>query len=119
MRARPGGRVGWQRQRAWMEVFSSALMTYSLSLSGAPSKTRWYRSNTTVALAAKLGSRGKIHEWCCQGLIGSSASQRHSVVVEMSVTSPLASSSVRSSGRLQRDSGTPRVRGSSQATALA
>jgi hypothetical protein len=52
-------------------------------------------------------------------LIGSSASQRHSVVVEISLTSPLASSSVRSSARLQRDSGTPWVAGSSQATALA
>jgi hypothetical protein len=33
----PGGSVGWQRQRAWMEVFSSALMTYSSSPSGTPS----------------------------------------------------------------------------------
>jgi hypothetical protein len=52
-------------------------------------------------------------------LIGSSASQRHSVVVETSVTRPVASSSVRSSARLQRPSGTPRVAGSSQAIALA
>jgi hypothetical protein len=36
----PGGRVGWQRQRAWIEVFSSEEITYSSSPSGLPSKTR-------------------------------------------------------------------------------
>ncbi|MGH7383501.1 MAG: hypothetical protein ACREKR_14990 [Candidatus Methylomirabilales bacterium] len=29
MRALPGGRLGWQRHRAWIEVFSSAEMTNS------------------------------------------------------------------------------------------
>jgi hypothetical protein len=111
--------VGWQRQRAWMEGFSSALMTYSPASSGQPVNTRWYRSSTTPALAAKPGSRGKIQAWCCHGLSGSSASQRHSVVVDTSLTSPLARSSARSSPRLQRLKGTPRVQGSSQATALA
>ncbi|MCX4821493.1 hypothetical protein OG883_16630 [Streptomyces sp. NBC_01142] len=33
-RARPGVTVGWQWQRAWVEVFLSALMTYSSALSG-------------------------------------------------------------------------------------
>lgn len=31
----PGGRLGWQRQRAWMEAFSSVEITYS-GLSGLP-----------------------------------------------------------------------------------
>src|SRR6266487_3383530 len=51
--------------------------------------------------------------------MGSSASQRHSVVVEIWVTTPQATSSSRSSARLQRLTGTPRVAGSSQATASA
>src|SRR5215216_4338563 len=117
-RAAPGGSVGWQRQRAWIEVFSSALTTYSSSPSAWPATRRWYRSRTTAALVAKPGSRGKIQERCRHGLIGSSSSQRHSVVVETSPTRPVASSSVRSSARLQRPSGTPRVAGSSQAIAL-
>ena len=51
----PGARVGWQRQRAWMEVFSSALMTYSSSPSGSPSQVRAYRSSTRAALSRKSG----------------------------------------------------------------
>jgi hypothetical protein len=119
MRAWPGGRVGWQRQRAWMLVFSSAEMTNSSAPSARPAKPPSYKSSATPALAANSGSRGKIHERCCQGLIASASSQRHSVVVEMSSTSPVAMSSWRSSPRLQRESGTPRGAGSSQATALA
>jgi hypothetical protein len=45
--------------------------------------------------------------------------ERHRVVVDTSPTSPLLSSSSRSSARLHLLSGTPRVAGSSQATALA
>jgi hypothetical protein len=111
--------VGWQRQRAWMLVFSSAEMTNSPGVRGRPANRRWYKSSTTSALAAKLGARGKIHERYCHGLIGSSASQRHRVVIETSPTNPLLSSSSRSSARLHLLSGTPRVAGSSQATALA
>jgi hypothetical protein len=51
--------------------------------------------------------------------MASASSQRHSVVVEMLSTSPVAMSSARNSPRLQRPSGTPRVAGSSQAIALA
>jgi len=36
----PGGKVGWQRQGAWIEVFSSAEITYSSPPNGLPSKTR-------------------------------------------------------------------------------
>src|SRR6266545_174938 len=101
-----------------MLVFSSAEMTNSPGPSGRPWNRRWYKSSTTPALAAKSGSRGKIQERCCHGLIGSSASQRHSVVVDTSSTRPVARTSVRSSARLQRPRGIPRVAGSSQAIAL-
>ena len=33
-------RVGWQRQRAWIEVFSSELITYSRLVSLRPEKMR-------------------------------------------------------------------------------
>ncbi|MEU5942897.1 hypothetical protein ABZ807_27870 [Micromonospora sp. NPDC047548] len=36
VRAAPGDRVGWQRQRAWMLVFSSLEMTYSCGPSAMP-----------------------------------------------------------------------------------
>ena len=39
-RDRDARSVGWQRQRAWIEVFSSAEMTYSLGRSRLPSKLR-------------------------------------------------------------------------------
>ena len=35
-RALPGGRVGWQRQRTWIDVFSSAQITKSLPPKGWP-----------------------------------------------------------------------------------
>ena len=38
-RAWPGARVGWQRQRAWMEVFSSAQTTKSPGPNGRPSQS--------------------------------------------------------------------------------
>src|SRR5215216_935273 len=115
---RPGGRVRWQRQRAWMEVFSSAEMTYSPGPSASPWNTRAYRSSTTAALAAKSGSRGKIQERCRHGRIASSFSHRHSVDTETWSTRPLVMTSSRSSARLQRPSGTARTAGSSQAIAL-
>src|SRR5215218_5746744 len=96
VRATPGGRVGWQRQRAWMEVFSSAEMTNSPGSSRRPWNRRAYRSSTTAA-------------W---------SSQRHSVETETSLTRPLVMTSSRSSARLQRLSGTARAAGSSQAIAL-
>src|SRR5512132_4482569 len=89
--------VAWQRQRAWTWVFSSAESTYSSSPSSWPWKLRWYRSRTRLALAAKSGARGKIHEWYRHGLMASSASQRPSVVVETASTSPLPMTSVRNS----------------------
>src|SRR5215216_3110634 len=90
VRATPGGRVGWQRQRAWMEVFSSAEMTNSPGSKRRLWNRRAYRSSTTAALAAKSGSRGKIQERCRQGLSASWSSQRHSVETETSLTRPLA-----------------------------
>src|SRR4029450_618341 len=118
VRATPGGRVAWQRQRSWMEVFSSAEMTNSPGSKRRPWNRRAYSSSTTAALAAKSGSRGKIQERCRQGLSASWSSQRHSVETETSLTRPLVMTSSRSSARLQRLSGTARVAGSSQAIAL-
>jgi hypothetical protein len=70
------------------------------------------------ALAAKSGSRGKIHDRCRQGLIASAASQRATVDAEMSSTMPAQTASSARSAALHRDSGTPWVAGSSQARAL-
>src|SRR6266511_3052205 len=107
VRALPGGRVGWQRQRAWILVFSSAHSTYSSGPSGRPWKRRAYRSSTRLALARKSGSRMKIHERCCQGLIASLASQRPTVDAEIAVAMPRVTASRASSGQLHTDSGTP------------
>src|SRR6266508_3021311 len=93
-------------------------MTNSPGSRRRPWNRRPYRSSTTAALAAKAGSRGKIQERCRQGLSASWSSQRHSVETETSLTRPVVMTSSRSSGRLQRPSGTPRVAGSSQAIAL-
>ncbi|HYP93100.1 MAG TPA: hypothetical protein VER34_08080, partial [Mycobacterium sp.] len=66
--------------RAWMEVFSSAQMTYSSGRSGRSSNRRARRSSTRAALAPQSGPRGKIQDRCCQGLIASELSQRQMVV---------------------------------------
>jgi hypothetical protein len=55
-----------------MLVFSSAHNTYSSGPSGRPSQMQAYRSSTRLALVWKSGSRMKIQERCCQGLIASS-----------------------------------------------
>src|SRR6266545_2949881 len=93
-------------------------MTNSPGSRRRPWNRRPYRSSTTAALAAKAGSRGKIQERCRQGLSASWSSQRHSVETETSLTRPVVMTSSRSSARLQRPSGTPRVVGNSQAIAL-
>ena len=84
-RALPGGRVGWQRQRAWIEVFSSAQITKSFSPRGSPSQIRAYKSSTRAALPAKSGSRMAIQQRCCQGLTGSSASHPRTVDTEAAI----------------------------------
>src|SRR5215218_3001929 len=116
--AAAGGSVRWQRQRAWMEVFSSAETTNSPGSKRRPWNRRAYRSRTTPALAAKSGSRGKIQERCRQGLSASSSSQRHSVDTDTWSIRPVVMTSWRSSARLQRPSGRALVAGSSQAIAL-
>jgi hypothetical protein len=69
------------------------------------------------AFSRKPGSRGKIHERCCQGLIASSASQR--LIVDADASLIACSTTKRcSSERLKRDSGTPWVVGSAHAIAL-
>lgn len=70
------------------------------------------------AFRANSGSRGKIQHRCCQGRIASSLNQRHTVVLLMVATSPPRSTSRAMSPQLRRDSGKPRVAGSSQAMAL-
>src|SRR5271166_259375 len=104
--------------RACTEVFSSALITYSLAANGASSKRRAYRSSTRAALVVKSGSRGKIQDRCCQGLIASAESQRQMVVPEIEATMPCSMAVRARSGQCQRASGTPAVEGSSQASAL-
>ncbi len=70
-----------------------------------------------MAFAAKSGSRGKTHDWYCQGLMGCSAKIRSTEDGEITLTRPWVTSSAASSGAVQRDSGTPVVAGSWQASA--
>src|SRR5436309_8802272 len=70
------------------------------------------------ALAAKAGSRGKIQVRCCQGRMASSWSHRHTVVSLMVATMPERWASRTRSPMLRRESGKPRVAGSSHARAL-
>ena len=67
---------------------------------------------------AKRGSRGKIHDRCCQGLIASSASQRRIVDGETAGVMPLATAWRASSGQVHRASGAPLAAGISQARAF-
>src|SRR4051794_22262639 len=92
-------------------------MTYSSGRSRRASKTRAYRSSTRPALAANSGSRRKIHDRVCHGLIASSRSQRQIVVADASVT-PRSMTSRCSSVREKRPSGSPCVAGNSHAIAL-
>lgn len=71
-----------------------------------------------AALAAKSGSRGKIHERLNHGRIASWLSNRHTVVGEIAGTRPRSVTSRANSLQLQRDSGVLLVAGSSQASAL-
>jgi hypothetical protein len=67
------------------------------------------------ALAVKSGSRGKIHERCCHGLIASSESQRQTVTPEICSQIPRTTTSAASSEDDQRASGTWLAAGSSHA----
>jgi hypothetical protein len=69
-------------------------------------------------LAAKSGSRGKIHDWYCHGLIASAASHRRTVDAETDSTSRSTTACAASSEELHRDSGTSREAGGSHAIAL-
>lgn len=113
-----GGRRWWMRLRAWMEVVSSAEITYSSPARGWPAKTRWYRSSTTPAFSANAGSRGKIHERSRHGRIASSESHRQIVVPEICSQMPRSIARRRMSARDRRESCSPSSRGSWQASAL-
>ena len=67
---------------------------------------------------AKSGSRGKIQDRCCQGLIASAASQRRTVEAEIEATTPRRLASAASSGQLHLASGMSASAGSSQARAF-
>jgi len=71
-----------------------------------------------AAFVAKCGSRGKIHERCCQGLIASWAGHRRTVEGDTLLQIPRPTASRASSGQLQRANGTSVWVGSSQARAL-
>ena len=107
IRALPGGRLGWQRHRAWIEVFSSLEITNSRGPSVRPAHRRSYRSSTRSAFAAKSGSRGNNHDRNCQGLIASRASQRRTVAGEIASAMPWSTISRASSGHDHRANGTP------------
>lgn len=93
-------------------------MTKSSVPNGKPLQTRSYRSRTGPALAAKLGSRGKIQLRCCQGRRASLLSQRHNVAPLISAIRPCAITCCRISSMDSRDNGSPSLTGSSQAKAL-
>ena len=85
---------------------------------GSPSNTRAYRSSATAALVAKCGSRGRSTSGATTGGWRHGASIRHTVAAEIAATTARLTSSRASSAQLQRDSGTPVVAGSSQASCL-
>src|SRR3990172_7940380 len=70
------------------------------------------------ALAAKKGSRGKIQQRFCHGLIASSESQRQTVLSLTVAVSPVRRTSLATSEVLIWESGIPNEAGSSQAMAL-
>src|SRR4051794_24039079 len=76
----PVGKVGRQRIRAWMPVFSSELMMWSLGPSGWSSQRPAYRSKTRPAFSANRGSRGKIQYLYRQGLMASASRMRQTVL---------------------------------------
>ncbi|CAN5605304.1 hypothetical protein BH09ACT8_BH09ACT8_63880 [soil metagenome] len=67
---------------------------------------------------AKSGSRGKIQDRCCHGLIASAASQRRTVAAEIVSAISRLIASVASSALDHRDNGAPVSAGSVQASAL-
>src|ERR1700674_2062981 len=70
------------------------------------------------ALTANSGSRGKIQVRCCQGRIASSWSHRQTVLSLIRATMPDRCASRTISAVLSRESGRPRIAGSSHASAL-
>ena len=101
-----------------MLVFSSAERTNSLAPSLRPFQMRWYKSKMPPALASKSGSRGKIQQRCCQGRMASSLSHRQMVVSLTDAVRPQVRTWAPSSATLQRERGTPKRWGNSQAMAL-
>src|SRR5881394_3361812 len=96
-------------------VFSSAERTNSLAPSLRPFQMRWYKSKMPPALASKSGSRGKIQQRCCQGRMASSLSHRQMVVSLTDAVRPQVRTWAPSSATLQRERGTPKRWGNSQA----
>src|SRR3989449_1806912 len=98
-----------------MLVFSSADRTQSSVDNGSPSQTPAYRSRMGPAFIAKSGSRGNSQLRWRHGRIASASSQRQRVVPLIVATTPRMTTSRCNSRNDQRASGTPIVRGLSQA----
>ncbi len=80
IRGVPGGRAGWQRHLAGMDVVSSA--ANSSPPNGRPSHWWASRSSTRGVWLAKCGSVTRIHDWYCPGLRASCGSHRRTVGAE-------------------------------------
>ena len=120
MGCRPGraGRLGWIRCRACTPGFSSAERRNRRSPSGSPSKSAGVQVQHPTGFHAKSGSRGKIQDRCCQGLIASAASQRRTVEADTDATTPRRLASAARSGQLHFASGRSVSAGSSHANAF-
>src|SRR5215210_3836762 len=113
-----GGVLAWRRARAWMLVFSSALITQSSGCNGWPSQEPAYRSKTRPAFSANCGSRGKSQLRCCHGLSAFWSRMRKMVLRLIGGASGCAAISRARSAVLYRLSGSSWRAGSSQASAL-
>jgi hypothetical protein len=110
--------VVWVTTGLFGSVFSSAERTNLLGPSLRPFQMRWYKSRMRPALDSKSGSRGKIQQRCCQGRMAFSLSHCQTVVSLRDAVRPQARTWAPSSATLQRERGTPKRVGNSQAIAL-
>ena len=93
-------------------------MTYSSSPSRRPFHRRAYRSRTRPALGPKPGSRGKIHDRHCHGLITSSSRIRRTVEADSDPTTSRSTASWAISAQVHAEIGRPRSAGNEHAIAF-
>lgn len=98
--------MGWRRHRVRMEVFSSALITYSSSPSCSSCQVRAYGSSTQAAFSRKPGPAMKIQERCCQSSSASWAGRRGRGDADMNGAMPHRVASRASSGHARHESAT-------------